>query len=223
MNRNKAIDVVKAVEMIPDGARIIMGGFLAVGTPRRIVDEIVRQGKKHLTLITNDTAKPVYGNALLIQAKCVDRFIGTHIGTNPETQRQYLAGELQVELCPQGSFIERIRAGGSGLGGVLSPTGLGTLAAKDKPIINVQGKDYVLETPLRADFTLISCRRADYRGNLDYALTGRNFSPIMALAGDIVIAEPNEIVPVGVIPPDEVITPHPLVDYIIERRVSHGR
>ncbi|MDD4615879.1 MAG: 3-oxoacid CoA-transferase subunit A [Alphaproteobacteria bacterium] len=220
---SKAIDVVRAVEMVPDGASILMGGFLAVGTPRRIIEEIVRQGKKHLTLITNDTNRPGIGNGMLIDAKCVDRLIASHIGTNPETQRQMIAGELQVELCPQGSLCERIRAGGIGLGGVLTPTGVGTVAAEGKNVTTINGKDYLIEMPIKADFALLACRRADYRGNLDYSLTARNFNPIMAFAGATVIAEPNEIVPIGVIPPDDVITPHVLVDYIIERRSANGR
>jgi len=220
---SKAIDVVQAVEMIPDGASILMGGFLAVGSPRRIIQEIVRQGKKHLKLITNDTSRPGSGNALLIEAKCIDHLIGSHIGTNPETQRQMIAGELKVELCPQGTLAERIRAGGAGLGGVLTPTGVGTLAAEGKSVVKVNGKEFLLETPIKADFALLGARRADYRGNLDYSLTARNFNPMMAFAGNIVIAEPNEIVPTGVIPPDEVITPHVLVDYLIERRQNNGR
>ncbi len=219
----KAIDVEHAVELIPDGASILMGGFLAVGTPRRIVDEIVRQGKKHLTLITNDTNRPGYGNGLLIENKCIDNLICSHIGTNPETQRQMIAGELHVELCPQGSLAERIRSGGIGLGGVLTPTGVGTVAAEGKSVVKVNGKDFLLEMPIKADFALLQCRRADYRGNLDYSLTARNFNPIMAFAGATVIVEPNEIVPIGVIPPDDVITPHVLVDYIIERRSANGR
>jgi len=220
---SKAIDVVQAVEMIKDGASILMGGFLAVGSPRRIIQEIVRQGKKHLTLITNDTSRPGSGNALLIEAKCVDHLIASHIGTNPETQRQMIAGELKVELCPQGTLAERIRAGGAGLGGVLTPTAVGTIAAEGKSVVKVNGKEYLLETPIKADFALIGARRADYRGNLDYSLTARNFNPIMAFAGNTVIAEPNEIVPTGVIPPDDVITPHVLVDYFIERRQNNGR
>lgn len=219
----KPITVTEAAEMIPDGASILVGGFLAVGSPRRLLAEIARQGKKNLTLITNDTAKPGYGNALLIEAKCVSKLIASHIGTNPETQRQMIAGELMVELCPQGSLVERIRAGGAGLGGVLTPTGLGTVAAEGKQVVKVNGKDFLLETPIKADFALIGARHADYRGNLDYALTARNFNPMMALAGEKVIAEPNEIVPIGVISPDVVVTPHVLVDYLIERRESNGR
>ncbi len=220
---NKAISTTQAVEMIPDGASLMIGGFMGVGSPRRIIEELVRQGRKHLTIIANDSARPGVAIGQLIDAKAVDRLIASHIGTNPETQRQMIAGELKVDLCPQGSLAERIRSGGAGLGGVLTPTGFGTVAAEGKTVIQVDGKDFLLEKPLTADFALLGARRADYRGNLDYSLTARNFNPIMALAGKIVIAEPNEIVPVGVIPPDVVITPHVLVDYMIERRQTNGR
>jgi acetate CoA/acetoacetate CoA-transferase alpha subunit len=220
---NKAINVTQAVEMIPDGAILMIGGFLAVGSPRRIIDEIVLQGRKNLTVIGNDTCRPGIGIGKLIDAKCVSHIIVSHIGTNPETQRQMIAGEIKVELCPQGTLAERIRAGGAGLGGVLTPTGVGTLAAEGKSVVKVGGKEFLLEMPLLADFALIGARHADYRGNLDYALTARNFNPIMAMAAKTVIAEPNEIVPVGVLPPDVVVTPHVLVDYLIERRQSNGR
>lgn len=219
---NKAINLTKVVEMIPDGASLMIGGFMGVGSPHHILEEIVRQGKKCLQVISNDTAMPGRGIGLLIDAKCVDRLISTHIGLNPETQRQMLAGEIKVELCPQGSLAERIRAGGVGLGGVLTPTGVGTLTAEGKRVINIEGKDFLLEMPLKADFALIGCRRADYRGNLNYTLTARNFNPIMAMAATTVIAEADEIVPVGVIPPDDVMTPHVLVDHLIERRHHHG-
>jgi acetate CoA/acetoacetate CoA-transferase alpha subunit len=220
---NKAINVTKAVEMIPDGATLMIGGFLAVGSPRRLIDELVRQGRKHLTIIANDTARPDVGIGKLIDAKLVDQLIASHIGMNPETQRQMIAGEIKVELCPQGSLAERIRAGGVGLGGVLTPTGVGTDAAEGKSIVTIHGKDFLLELPLQADFALLGARRADYRGNLDYSLTARNFNPIMAWSAKVVMAEPNEIVPVGVIPPDDVVTPHVLVDYLIERRQNNGR
>ncbi|MFA5040492.1 MAG: 3-oxoacid CoA-transferase subunit A [Bdellovibrionales bacterium] len=219
----KAIDVVHAVEMIPDGASLLVGGFLSVGSPRRIIDEIVRQEKKRLTLIANDTSKPGIGIALLIESKCVDFLIASNISANPETQRQMASGELRVELCPEGTLAERIRAGGYGLGGVLTPVGVGTMAAEDKSVVKINNKDYILEMPIRADFALLGAHRVDFRGNLDYALMSRNLNPIMAYAGDVVIAEANEIVPVGVIPPDGVMTPHVLVDYMIERRRSHGR
>jgi acetate CoA/acetoacetate CoA-transferase alpha subunit len=220
---NKAINVSKAAEMIPDGASLLIGGFMGVGSPHKVIAELVRQGRKDLTVITNDTARPGVGIGQLIDAKLIKKLIVTHIGTNPETQRQMIAGEIEVELVPQGTLAERIRAGGFGLGGILTPTGVGTMVADGKRVIDVEGKSFLLELPVKADFALIFCRRADYSGNLDYFLTARNFNPIMALAGDKVIAEPNEIVPVGIIPADEVVTPHVLVDYVIEKGLSHGR
>jgi len=184
---------------------------------------LVRQGRKNLTVIANDTARPGVGIGQLIDAKSVKKLIVTHIGTNPETQRQMIAGEIEVDLVPQGTLAERIRAGGFGLGGVLTPTGVGTIVADGKRTIDIDGTAFLLELPVKADFALIACHRADYQGNLDYFLTARNFNPIMAMAGETVIAEPNEVVPVGVIPPDVVVTPHVLVDHFIEKGLSHGR
>ncbi len=211
-----------AVEMIPDGASIMVGGFLGVGTPHRLIGELVRQGRRELTIIANDTARPHIGVGRLVAEKLVGMLIVSHIGTNPETQRQMMAGEVRVELCPQGTLAERIRAGGYGLGGVLTPTGLGTMAGEKKRIVEVDGKSFVLEPPITADFALIGARRADYRGNLDYFLTARNFNPVMAMAARTVIVEPGEIVPIGVITPDQVVTPHVLVDYLIRRERNHG-
>jgi acetate CoA/acetoacetate CoA-transferase alpha subunit len=211
----KTLPIADAVCMISDGASLMVGGFLAVGTPERLMDEIVRQGKRDLTIIANDTARPGVGIGKLIDAKLVKSIIVSHIGTNPETQRQMMAGELAVELVPQGTLIERIRAGGYGLGGVLTPTGVGTLVQEDKRTIEVEGKDYLLETPLQADFALVHAFLADYIGNLSYALTARNFNPIIAMAGATVIADASHIVPVGVIAPDHVVTPAPLVDYLV--------
>ena len=221
--RTKAIRLTRAVEMIPDGATLMIGGFLGVGSPHRVIDELVRQGRNDLTVIANDTARPELGIGKLIVAKLVRRAIVSHIGTNPETQRQMIAGDLQVELVPQGTLAERIRAAGYGLGGVLTPTGLGTSVAEGKRIVEVEGRSFLLELPLGADFALLAARRADYTGNLDYALTARNFNPIMAMAAAVVIAETREIVPVGVIPPDDVVTPQILVDYLIERGRTDGR
>ena len=222
--KNKAIRLTRAVEMIPDGASLMIGGFMAVGSPHRIIDELVRQGHHNLTVIANDTGRPEVGIGKLIMAKLVRQAIVSHIGTNPETQRQMIAGDLQVELVPQGTLAERIRAAGYGLGGVLTPTGLGTSVAEGKRTVEIDGQEFLLEMPIRADFALLAAYRADYNGNLDYALTARNFNPIMAMAAATVIAEAKEIVPVGVIPPDDVITPHILVDYLIEReRTTYGR
>jgi len=201
--------------MIADGSSLMIGGFLAVGTPERMVDEIVRQNKRNLTVIANDTATPSQGIGKLITAKLVKKAIVSHIGTNQETQRQMMAGELDVELVPQGTLIERIRAGGYGLGGVLTQTGLGTQVQDGKQCIQVDGKDYLVETALRADFALVQAFLADYLGNLSYALTARNFNPMMAMAASTVIVSADNIVPIGVISPDHVATPAPVVDYLI--------
>jgi acetate CoA/acetoacetate CoA-transferase alpha subunit len=201
--------------MIPDGASLMIGGFMAVGTPERIIDEIVRQKKRDLTVIANDTAMSGKGIGKLVDAKLVRKLIASHIGLNPETQRQMTADELEVELVPQGTLVERIRAGGHGLGGVLTPTGIGTLAAKGKQVIAVDGKDYLLETALRADFALVQAFLADYLGNLSYALTARNFNPVIAMAADTVIASADHIMPTGVLSPDQIVTPAPVVDYLV--------
>jgi acetate CoA/acetoacetate CoA-transferase alpha subunit len=220
---HKAISAASAAEMIPEEAIVMIGGFMGVGSPHRIIAELVRQGRRNLTVIANDSARPQVGIGLLIVAKLVRKLIASHIGTNPETQRQMIAGELDVELCPHGTLAERVRAAGYGLGAVVTPTGIGTLAAEGKRSIEVEGRIFLLELPLKADFALLGAKRADYYGNLDYSLTARNFNPLMAMAGAKVIAEVDEIVPVGVIPPDEVVTPHILVDYVIERDRSYER
>jgi acetate CoA/acetoacetate CoA-transferase alpha subunit len=201
--------------MIPQGASLMIGGFMGVGTSERVIDELVRQGKRGLTVIANDTAIPGVGIGKLVSAKLLRKAIVSHIGLNPETQQQMLAGELEVELVPQGTLIERIRAGGYGLGGILTPTGVGTVVEEGKRRIEVNGKDYLLEIPLRADFALVHSFLADYLGNLSYALTARNFNPVIAMAAETVIANSEHIVPVGVIAPDHVVTPAPIVDYLI--------
>ena len=211
----KSIALQGAVAMIPDGASIMIGGFMAVGTSERLVDELVRQGKRNLTVIANDTAMPGSGVGKLISAGLISRVIASHIGLNPETQQQMIAGKITVDLVPQGTLIERIRAGGFGLGGILTPTGVGTVVEEGKRRIEVDGKDYLLETALRADFALVHAFLADYLGNLSYALTARNFNPVVAMAADTVIVTADHIVPVGVIAPDHVVTPAPIVDYLI--------
>ena len=218
----KTFKVSDAIESIPDGATLMIGGFMAVGSPRRLIDELVRQGKKGLTVIANDTARPGFGIGKLISARLVRRVVTSHIGTNPETQRQMLDGQLDVELAPQGTLAERIRAGGYGLGGVLTPTGVGTLVEQGKRTLEIDGRLFLLEMPLRADFALINARRADHIGNLTYAMTARNFNPLMAMAADRVIAESQEIVPVGVIAPDDVMTPAVLVDRLVAKERVHG-
>ena len=204
-----------AVAMIPAGASLMIGGFMGVGTPEPIIDELVRQQQQDLTVIANDTAFPGIGIGKLISAKLVRRVIVSHIGLNPETQQQMIAGGLEVELVPQGTLVERIRAGGFGLGGVLTPTGVGTVVEDGKRKIAVEGRDYLLETALRADFALIHAFIADYLGNLSYALTARNFNPLMAMAAETVLVQAENVVPIGVVSPDHVVTPAPLVDYLV--------
>jgi acetate CoA/acetoacetate CoA-transferase alpha subunit len=190
-------------------------GGTVVGSPERVVDEIVRQNKRNLTVIANDTASPGRGIGKLVTARLLRKVIVSHIGLNPETQRQMTAGELDVELVPQGTLIERIRAGGYGLGGILTPTGIGTTVEKGKQQIKVDGKTYLLEVALRADFALVHAFLVDYLGNLSYALTARNFNPVMAMAAGTVIADAENIVPIGVISPDHIVTPAPIVDYLV--------
>jgi acetate CoA/acetoacetate CoA-transferase alpha subunit len=211
----KTVPVKDAVAMIPDGASLMIGGFMAVGSPEGVIDELVRQGKRDLTVIANDTAKPGVGIGKLIDNALVSRVIASHIGLNPETQRQMIAGKITVELIPQGTLIERVRAGGCGLGGVLTPTGVGTLVEKGKQRIEVDGKSYLLETALQADFALVHAFLADYAGNLAYALTARNFNPVIAMAGKTTIVSVEHVVPIGLISPDHVITPAPLVDFLV--------
>ena len=206
-----------AAALVPDGARVMIGGFMGVGSPHRTIQALVERGVRGLTIIANDTARPGIGIGKLISAGCVAHVVASHIGTNPETQKLMLAGTLGVELVPQGTLAERIRSGGSGLGGVLTKTGIGTMAAEGKQIVVVDGEEYLLETAMRADVALLAARSADYNGNLVYSLTARNFNPLMAMAADCVIAEANEIVPLGVLAPDAIHTPGVLVDHLVER------
>jgi acetate CoA/acetoacetate CoA-transferase alpha subunit len=211
----KTIHLQDAVALIPNGASLMIGGFMAVGTPERLIDELVHQGKRDLTVIANDTALPGRGIGKLVTAGLIRRTIASHIGLNPETQQQMIAGKMAVDLVPQGTLVERIRAGGFGLGGILTPTGVGTVVEEGKRKLEVDGKSYLLETPLHADFALVHAFLADYMGNLSYALTARNFNPVIALAADTVIVTAEHIVPVGVIAPDHIVTPAPVVDYLV--------
>jgi acetate CoA/acetoacetate CoA-transferase alpha subunit len=211
----KAVSAEEAVAMIPNGASVMVGGFMGVGTPERLLDELVRQQKSGLSIICNDAAVPGKGVGKLFDAALVSSLIGSHIGLNTKVQQQMMANKIAVDLIPQGTFVERIRAGGYGLGGVLTPTGAGTIVAEGKRRIEIEGKEFLVETALRAQYALVHAFLADYLGNLAYALTARNFNPIMAMAADTVIVTAEHIVPVGVIAPDHVVTPAPLVDYLI--------
>uniref|UniRef100_A0A832MQA8 3-oxoacid CoA-transferase subunit A n=1 Tax=Pseudothermotoga hypogea TaxID=57487 RepID=A0A832MQA8_9THEM len=213
--KNKLISVEQAIEMIPDGAVLMIGGFLGDGTPELLVDGLIKAGKKNLTVIANDTAFPDRGIGKLIVNKLVRKVIVSHIGTNPETQKQMIEGTLEVELVPQGTLAERVRAGGFGLGGILTPTGVGTVVENGKQKITIDGKEFLVETALKADFALIKAKKADFLGNLVFNYTARNFNPLMAFAGNVTIVEVEELVPVGGIDPNEVQVPHAVVDYIV--------
>lgn len=212
---NKVISLNEAVDMIHDGMTIMVGGFLGCKNPFRIVDAIVEKGIKDITLIANDTSFPEVGIGKLVVNKQVKKLIASHIGTNKETGNQMNSGEMQVELAPQGTLAERIRAAGAGLGGILTPTGLGTIVADGKTIVEVDGKEYLLEKPLKADIALIVGAVVDKKGNVRYAKATRNFNPLMATAADIVIVEADKIVEAGEIDPDDVMTPGIFVDYIV--------
>ena len=213
---SKFISIEEAVSKVKDGMTIMVGGFLANGTPNKIVDALAKSGVKNLTLICNDTAYPDKGVGQLIANKQVKKLFVSHIGTNPHTSEQMNSGELEIEFCPQGSLAERVRAGGCGLGGILTQTGMGTIVAEGKQIVNVDGKDYLLEKPLRADIALVVASLGDKAGNLVYRGTSQNFNPLMASAADLVIAEINELVEVGEIAAENVKTPSIMVDFIVK-------
>jgi acetate CoA/acetoacetate CoA-transferase alpha subunit len=211
----KAVSAEEAIAMIPNGATVMIGGFMGVGSPERLLDELVRQKKSELIIIANDAAVPGRGIGKLLDASLVASITASHIGLNPKAQEQMMSNKISVNLVPQGTLVERIRAGGCGLGGVLTLTGIGTVVEESKQQIEIDGKKFLLETALRSEFALVHAFLADHLGNLSYALTARNFNPIMAMAADTVIATADHIVPVGVIAPDHVVTPAPLVDYLV--------
>ncbi|MGL5406891.1 MAG: CoA transferase subunit A [Propionibacteriaceae bacterium] len=212
----KLIETDEAVALIKDGMTIMVGGFLGCGSAHKTLASIANSGVKNLTLIVNDGARIDYGGGQLIANKQVSTLIASHIGTNPEAGALMNSGEMEVTLVPQGSLVEKIRAGGAGLGGVLTPTGLGTLVAEDKEIITVDGKPYLLEKPLRADIAILGGHTVDMAGNIWYKGTSRNFNDVMAMAADTVIVEATHLVDVGGIEPENVVTPGVLVDYIVD-------
>lgn len=218
--RDKLISVEEAVSQLKDGMTIFIGGFMSTGAPETLINEIVRQGKKDLIVISNDSGHSGTGISKLVHAKLLKKLITSHIGLNPETGRQMMAGELEVVLIPQGTLVERIRAGGAGLGGFLTPTGIGTSVAKGKQVITVEDKLYLLEFPLKADVALIRGSMIDMSGNMLYYGTTRNFNPIMATAAPLVIAEGECIVPVGELDPNHVVTPGLFVDYIVKEALE---
>lgn len=212
----KIVTVEEALAHVQDGMTLMIGGFLAVGTPERLVDALVEKGVKDLTIIANDTGFPDRGIGKLIVNKQVKRTIASHIGTNPETGRQMNEKEMEVELVPQGTLAERVRCGGAGLGGFLTPTGLGTIVEEGKEKITVNGAEYLLETPLKADVALIFGSKVDEKGNVYYHESTRNFNPLMATAADVVIVEAEELVKAGELDANIVMTPSIFVDYIVK-------
>ena len=212
----KRITIEEAVSKIKDGDTIMVGGFLAVGTPESLIDALVAKGVKDLTLICNDTGFVDRGVGKMVVNKQFKKIIASHIGTNRETGRQMVEGETEVVLTPQGTLVEQIRAGGNGMGGFLVKTGLGTEIQKGKQIINVDGEDYLLEKPMRADVALLFANKADENGNLWYHGTTRTFNTVMATAADWVVVEADEIVPVGELSPNEVVVPGVFVHNIVQ-------
>lgn len=212
----KFVTVKEAAAMIKDGMTVMVGGFLGVGSPIKLLDQLVENGVKDLNIIANDTAYPEVGLGKLITNHQVKTLTATHIGTNNNTIDQMNSGELKVTLQPQGTLAEQIRAAGAGLGGILTQTGLGTVVENGKQKVTVDGKEYLLEKPVRADVAIIGANICDEEGNLVYKGTSQNFCPMMATAADIVIVEPQKIVPTGSIAPENVKTPGIFVDYIIK-------
>lgn len=214
MKKIKSIN--EAVSCIKDGMTVAVGGFMAVGTPEKLVDAVIARGIKDLTLICNDTAFVDKGVGKWVVNKVVSRVIVSHVGTNPETGRQMNEGELKVDLVPQGTLAERIRAAGAGLGGILTHTGIGTVVEERKQKLTVGGKEYLLELPLKADVALIRGSIADKKGNVYYSKATKNFNPIMATAADVVIVEAEKIVEVGELDASDVMTPSVFVDVITQ-------
>jgi len=193
----------------------MIGGFMNVGTPEGIIDEILKTNIKDLTIICNDAGFPGVGVGKLIDAGKVKKLIASHIGLNPNAGLKMAAEEMEIQLIPQGTLAEQIRAGGAGLGGFLTPTGIGTIVQEGKEVINVEGIDYLLEKPLKADFAIILGYNVDEKGNIIYNKTTRNFNPLMATACNTVVVEARKLVKVGELDPDQIVTPHIFVDYIV--------
>ena len=211
----KRITLAELRPHLRDGMTILYGGFMAYGTPEGIVREILASGIKDLTLIGNDTGSGGTGVGVLVEQHRVKKVIATHIGLHPETGRQMMAGEMEVELTPQGTLAERIRCGGAGLGGVLTPTGVGTIVEEGKMKLTLDGREFLLERPIRADLAILKAHKADTKGNLIYQRAARNFNPLMAMAADYVVAEVDELVEAGSLDPEMVATPGVLVDALI--------
>lgn len=212
---SKVKTAAEAVDLLHDGMTVMLPGFLGVGTPKALIDAICQKGVKDLTVIYNDGAFPGVGFGKLVRHGLVRKLIGTHIGTNPELVKLVAEKEIELELYPQGTLVEKIRAAGAGLGGILTPTGVGTVVQEGRSLMELGGRTYLLELPLRADVALLYAHLGDTAGNLVYRRAARNFNPIMATAADLVIAEVENLVEAGEIDPDHVMTPGIFVDVIV--------
>jgi 3-oxoacid CoA-transferase subunit A len=209
-------DADAAVALIPDGASILVGGFGLCGIPENLIEALRNRGTKDLTIISNNAGVDDFGLGILLRSRQVRKMIATYVGENKEFERQFLSGELDVELVPQGTFSERIRAAGAGIGAFFTPAGYGTLVAEGKEARIIDGKPYVLEKPLGADFALVKAWKGDRAGNLVYHRTARNFNPVMATAARVTIAEVEALVEPGAIDPDHVVTPGIFVTRILQ-------
>jgi 3-oxoacid CoA-transferase subunit A len=212
-----------AVALIPDGASILMGGFGLCGVPENLIKALHARGTKDLTVISNNAGVDEYGIGMLLKARQIRKMISTYVGENKEFERQFLAREIEVDLVPQGTFSERIRAAGAGIGGFFTPTGYGTLVAEGKETRIIDGKPYVLEMPLAADFAFVRAWKGDRAGNLVYRRTARNFNPMMATAARVTIAEVEQLVDPGMINPDAVVTPGIFVQHILQGELYERR
>ncbi|MFW5790017.1 MAG: 3-oxoacid CoA-transferase subunit A [Bacillota bacterium] len=213
----KLVSKEKIQSLFTDEQTIMVGGFIESGVPAELIKILLESKASQLTLIANDTGFDDQTFGQLVVEKRIKKAIVSHVGTNRETGKQMNGGELEVELTPQGTLVEQIRAGGAGLGGILTKTGVGTTVAEDKRIINVDGEDYILAKPLEADIALVKAWKADKKGNLIYRYAARNFNPIVATAAEVVIVEAEEILEVGEIDSNQVMTPGLFVDYILEK------
>lgn len=213
----------EAVADIPDGAVVLAGGFGLCGIPELCIAALREQGTKHLTVVSNNCGVDEFGLGLLLESKQIDKMVSSYVGENKEFERQFLAGELEVELCPQGTLAERLRAGGSGIAGFYTRAGYGTQVAEGKETKEFDGQDYVLERGIRGQFALVKAWKGDRHGNLVFRQTARNFNPLCAMAADVTIAEVEELVDVGSLDPDYIHTPGVFVQRVVVGNGAHEK
>ncbi|MDR0813267.1 MAG: CoA transferase subunit A [Oscillospiraceae bacterium] len=216
MAKSKVVSLEEAVKNVHDGQTVLIPGFVNVGVPEALIKGVIDKGIKEINVISNNTSVKGRGIGLLVHDHLIKHLTCSHIGSNTETVEQAVSGEIDVTFVPQGTLCERVRAGGAGIGGILTPTGLGTPIAEGKEVITVDGKEFLLEKPLRGDVALIHAWKADKLGNVVYHRTARNFNQIWATAADWVIVEAEEVVEIGQLDPDQIMTPGALVDQVVD-------